>query len=77
MSDLVTLDRRSMCDECTCDRSAHKPIWHVCKPIWRHRDVCDEHADQRTEHGNEPMYQIEHFKHIPIILHMKIKSWII
>ena len=41
------------------------------------RDTCDKHAIQRTEHGNQPIYQTENFKHIQVILHMTIKSWMI
>ena len=34
-------------------------------------------ANRRTEHGDQPTYQSEQFKHIPVVLHMKIKSWVI
>ena len=72
-----------MRDEHTRDRNMCEPIWHIHEPIWRlehpvlNRDACNEHANQRTEHGNRPTYQTEHFKHIPVVLHMKIKSWVI
>ena len=83
MGNQVALDGRSMHDERTCDQNACKPVWCICEPIWHlkhqflNRDMRDEHADQTTEHGDQPIYQTEHFKHIPVILHMKIKSWII
>ena len=43
------------------------PFWRARKPIWRlkrlflNRDACDERANQRTEHGERPTYQIKHF----------------
>ena len=85
MSDLVALDRRSMRDKRMCNRNVRKPIWCICEPVWRleclfwimTRVTSVQTKDRRPEHSNQPMYQNEHFKHIPIILHMKIKSWII
>ena len=83
MGDRVVLDGRSTCDERTHDRNTRKPVWHVCEPVWRlerpflNHDVHDERANRRTEHGYRPTYQTEHFKHIPVVVHMKIKSRII
>ena len=71
-----------MHDEHMCDRNAREPVWRIREHVWRlectfsNHDVRDECADRRTEHGDQPTYQTEHFKHIPVILHMKIKSWI-
>ena len=64
-------------------KNACKPIWHVCEPVWRlkrpflNRDMRNKRANRRTEHGDRSTYQTEHFKHIPVVLHMKIMSWII
>ena len=83
MSDRVALDGQSMHDKRTCDRNAYEPISHIREPILRlehpflNRDACDERANQNPEHDNQSTNQIEHFKYIPIVLHMKIKSWII
>ena len=80
MSDRVALDGRSTHDECTCNQN-------MCEPFLKHmqalsacflnHDTCNERANQRTKHGDRATYQTEHFKHIPIILHMTIKSWIV
>ena len=66
-----------MQSKCMRTHLAHMRAHLVPRAPILDRDMCDKCADRRTEHGGRPVYQIEHFKHIPIILHMKIKSWII
>ena len=43
------------------------PFWCAREPVWRlerpflNCDACNERANQRTEHGERPTYQIKHF----------------
>ena len=80
MSGQVALDRQSMHNKHTCDQNVHKPfletytsLWCLEHPFLDH-DACNERANQRTKHGDQTTYQTEHFNHIPVILHMTIKS---
>ena len=68
---LLGLSRRCPDDEAratnvrTVEMRAN-PFWRVREPIWclerpfLNRDARDERANQRTEHGERPTYQIEH-----------------
>ena len=83
MSDRVALGGQSTRNEHMCDRNACEAIWRIREPVWRlehpfsNHDERDKCANRRFEYGNRSRYQTEHFKHIPVVLHMKIKSWII
>ena len=83
MSDRVVLDGRSTRNERTRDGNAREPVWHILEPNWHlerpflNRDAREDRANQRTEHDDRSTYQTEHSKHIQVILHMKIKSWVI
>ena len=54
-------------------------FWRAREPVWRlecpysNRGAHDERANQRTEHGERPTYQIKRSQHIPVILHMRIE----
>ena len=39
---------------------AREPVWHLERPFLN-RGARDECANQRTEHGEHPTYQIKHF----------------
>ena len=71
--------RRSTRDERMHGRNAREPFWRAREPAWRlkrpysNHGARDERANQRTEHGERPTYQIKHSQHIRVILHMRIE----
>ena len=75
--------RRSTCDERTHGRDAPNLSWHAREPVWRlerpflNRAARDERANRRTEHGEQPIYQIKRSRHLQVILHMDIKFWVV
>ena len=73
MCDLVTLNGRSTCNECTRNRNTHKPFLspaQAClapkQPVFESRCM-HERSHKRTSltitHNDETTYQTIHFKH--------------
>ena len=73
MSDRVALNRRSTCDERTCDRNMCEPFSNrtqahlVPKPpvfeLRRMREQSRKHASLTITHNDQTTYQTIHFKH--------------
>ena len=73
MSDLVALNGRSTCDECTCDRNTREPFLNRTQarlapkpPVFesrRMRERSCKRASLTITHNNQSTYQTIHFKH--------------
>ena len=73
MSDRVTLNGRSMCDERTCDRNTREPFLNREQaglapklPVFESRRMHEcsrKHASLMITHNDQTTYQTIHFKH--------------
>ena len=73
MSDRVTLNGQSTCDEHTCDRNMHEPFLNHAQaclvpklPIFESRCIRErsrKHASLTVMHNDQTTYQTIHFKH--------------
>ena len=73
MSDRVALNRRSTCDERTCDRNTHEPFLNRAQarlapklPVFESRCMRErprKRASLTITHNDQTTYQTIHFKH--------------